>query len=54
LGKVARNEEEFEAIYGGKPKLEPQEVAKCVMTILDAPKNVQIHDMIVRPMGQKS
>lgn len=34
------------------PVMEPKDIADAVIYILGTPKNVQIHDIIMKPMGE--
>jgi NADP-dependent 3-hydroxy acid dehydrogenase YdfG len=43
-----------EQIYHSSPVLEGQDIAEHVRHILELPKHVQIHDILVRPTQQKN
>ncbi|KAK7864242.1 hypothetical protein R5R35_009510 [Gryllus longicercus] len=42
-----------EAQFFGRPFLQPEDVAEAVLFALRAPPHVQIHEMVVLPVGQK-
>lgn len=35
------------------PMLHPDDVADAIMYALSTPKHVQIHELIIKPMGEK-
>ncbi|XP_049795074.1 dehydrogenase/reductase SDR family member 11-like [Schistocerca nitens] len=42
-----------EQVFADKPHLLPQDIASLVSYLLSAPPHVQVHDIIVKPLGEK-
>lgn len=40
-------------VFEGTPKLESVDVASAIMFVLSAPPHVQVHDVIIKPVGEK-
>uniref|UniRef100_A0A182IVL1 Dehydrogenase n=1 Tax=Anopheles atroparvus TaxID=41427 RepID=A0A182IVL1_ANOAO len=49
LSTVSANENE---IVKYMPKLKPEDVAEAVLYAITTPDNVQIHDLVIKPMGE--
>ncbi|XP_058128602.1 farnesol dehydrogenase-like [Anopheles ziemanni] len=49
LSTVSSNENE---IVKYMPKLKPEDVAEAVLYAITTPDNVQIHDLVIKPMGE--
>lgn len=49
---AALSKEAMEA-YKARPKLKPEDVADAVIYVLSTPPHVQVHELILRPVGQE-
>jgi 17beta-estradiol 17-dehydrogenase / 3beta-hydroxysteroid 3-dehydrogenase len=49
-----KSEEAAHETYGRYPVLQPDDIARAVRFVLEAPPHVQVHDLLVRPRDQES
>lgn len=45
--------EEFKALLETMPSLESEDVADSVVYVLSTPSHVQVHELMVQPVGQQ-
>jgi len=47
------DEKKANTIYSSVDVLKPEDIADIILFVLSGPTNVQIHDVLVRPVGEK-
>jgi len=54
LSRTFNNEQQAKDVYSTVDVLTPKDIADIVLFILSGPPNVQVHDILIRPVGQKT
>ena len=52
--KYHKSKEIAEQVYGQYSVLQPEDIAEQILFMIESPKHVQIHDVLLRPTGQIS
>ncbi|XP_044260590.1 farnesol dehydrogenase-like [Tribolium madens] len=52
FGAALRGSEDWEKLYNSMPKLQSEDVADAVVYVLSTPPHVQVHEMMIRPLGE--
>lgn len=50
---LSPNSDVFSKKFGKAPCLKPEDIANAILYVLSTPPHVQVHELIIKPVGEK-